>query len=218
MTNSGKIKILLTGFVPFGGETVNPAQLIVEALELQRPDVDLHKAILPVSFLQSKKIMEDLITEIEPDAILSIGQSGGCSEVKVERFAINLNDATKSDNDGDTPFERKIYEDGENVYFASIPTKEIVRNIREMGIPALLSNSAGLYVCNNVMYTALHCIKSYQRSAMAGFIHVPYLPQQAVLKEKKPSMSLQDMTTAIETALNTIISEIQATQPETSIS
>lgn len=218
MTNSGKIKILLTGFVPFGGETVNPAQLIVEALELQRPDVDLHKAILPVSFLQSKKIMEDLITKIEPDAILSIGQSGGCSEVKVERFAINLNDATKSDNDGDTPFERKIYEDGENVYFASIPTKEIVRNIREMGIPALLSNSAGLYVCNNVMYTALHCIKCYQRSAMAGFIHVPYLPQQAVLKEKKPSMSLQDMTTAIETALNTIISEIQATQPETSIS
>lgn len=210
MTDMMNKRILLTGFLPFGGETINPAQEIVETIKIDRSDVELHKAILPVSFLQSKKILEELLTEIKPDAVLSLGQSGGCSEIKIERFSINLNDTCKPDNDGDIPFERKIYADGANAYFASIPVKKIVSNIRENGIPSILSNSAGLYVCNNVMYTALHFIESHKLSSKAGFIHVPFLPQQAVTKDKKPSMNLCDMVKAVEIAINTIADDLKS--------
>lgn len=210
-----RLKILLTGFEPFGAETINPAQEIVKSINLEMSDVEIHKAILPVSFLQSKKAIEDLMTEIQPDAVISLGQSGGCSEIKIERFAINLNDTLKPDNDGDTPCDRKIYEDGANAYFATLPMKKIVSKIRDNGIPSVLSNSAGLYVCNNVMYSVLHYIESHKMNTKAGFIHVPFLPQQAVNKDKKPSMHLNDMVKGVEIAIEATVGELM--KPSTDI-
>ena len=211
----GKLKILLTGFLPFGGNTINPSQLIVESLEYSHPCVELHKVILPVSFLQSKKQVEELMEVLRPDAVISIGQSGGRGEINIERIAVNLNDAVKPDNDGDIPFERKIYEDGANAYFATVPVKKIVQNIKDAGIPAALSNSAGLYVCNNVMYTVLHYIESHKMNTKAGFIHVPFLPQQAVNKDKKPSMHIDDMVKGVEIAIETTVGELM--KPSTDI-
>ncbi len=209
----GKLKILLTGFLPFGGNTINPSQLIVESLEYSHPCVELHKVILPVSFLQSKKQVEELMEVLRPDAVISIGQSGGRGEINIERIAVNLNDAVKPDNDGDIPFERKIYEDGANAYFATVPVKKIVQNIKDAGIPAALSNSAGLHVCNNVMYTVLHNVAARHIPVVAGFIHVPYLPQQAALMDKKPSMNLQDMIAAVRIAIDTVVCELSSLKP-----
>ena len=197
------MKVILTGFEPFGQENVNPSWEAVKAFPELLEDVEVLKVCLPVSFQKAMMMLEQAVDDYRPDVVLSIGQAGGRYEIEVERVAINIADSKKPDNDGYQPQERQLRADAPNAYFSNLPLKRLVEAIQDEGIPATISNSAGLYVCNSVFYTAMHLVYSKYPNMQAGFIHVPYMPCQVVDKNKQPSMST-------ETAVQALIAVIQA--------
>ena len=136
--------------------------------------------------------------------MLSIGQAGGRAEITPERIAINIDDARIPDNEGNQPVDRPIVPDGENAYFSNLPIKTMMEAIKKEGIPASVSNSAGTYVCNHLMYSVLYYIKKNALPIKAGFIHVPYIPEQTVNKKDKPSMSLAEIVRGLEAAIRVI--------------
>ena len=148
--------------------------------------------------------MLETIEQEKPDYVLSIGQAGGRAEITPERIAINIDDAGIPDNEGNQPVDRTIYPDGENAYFSTLPVKAIVEAIKREGIPASISNSAGTYVCNHLMYSVLYSIKKNALPIKAGFIHVPYIPEQTVNKKDKASLSLEEIVRGLEAALREI--------------
>jgi len=207
------MKILVTGFEPFNGETVNPSEQIVYRLEAPE-GVCLIKEILPVEFKKSTARLKELFQKYQPDVVLSVGQAGGRAEISVERVAINI-DCVKSsngskllpDNAGDMPVDDPIEVDGASAYFATLPLWEIVDAIQERGIPAGISNSAGTYVCNHVMYESLYLAAVQYPQMKAGFIHVPFLPEQIAHREDKDrlaAMPLEDMVRALQAALEVL--------------
>ncbi|WP_311376804.1 pyroglutamyl-peptidase I [Anaerococcus lactolyticus] len=191
------MKILITGFDAFGGEKINPASLILDRLPDEIDGNKVEKLIIPTAFFKVADIIERKIVDLRPDIVISIGQAGGRSDITVERVAINIADASIADNDGKKPIDEKIRRDGENAYFSTLPIKAIVENLRAEEIPASVSNSAGTFVCNFVMYNDLYFAKKY-KAFTAGFIHVPYLPGQVIDKKGVASMSLEDMVKAVE--------------------
>lgn len=199
------MKVLVTGFDPFGGEKVNPALEAVKKLPAEIAGAEIIKKEIPTVFKRSLKVLEKAIDEIKPDVVLSIGQAGGRFDITVEKVAINLQDASIPDNDSEQPVDEKVFEDGENAYFSSIPVKKIVENINKTGIPASVSYTAGTYVCNNIMYAGLYFINKKYPNMKGGFIHVPFITQQAVGKKNTASMSLNDIVTALEEAIKTIV-------------
>ncbi len=199
------MKVLVTGFDPFGGEKVNPALEAVKKLPSEIAGAEIIKQEIPTVFKRSLKVLEKAIDEIKPDVVLSIGQAGGRFDITVEKVAINLQDASIPDNDSEQPVDEKVFEDGENAYFASIPVKKIVENINKTGIPASVSYTAGTYVCNNIMYAGLYFINKKYPNMKGGFIHVPFITQQAVGKKNTASMSLNDIASALEEAIKTIV-------------
>lgn len=198
------MKILVTGFDAFNGEKINPASLIIDKLRKEVSGHKIEKLLLPTSFYKAGEILEKEIDKLRPDIIISLGQAGGRSEITVERVAINIADASISDNDGNMPIDEKIKKDGENAYFSTLPIKAIVENLKKEEISASVSNSAGTYVCNYVMYTDLYLSKKYE-GMTAGFIHVPYLPAQVLDKRGVASMSLENMVRAVETIIKTSV-------------
>ena len=198
------MKILVTGFDAFNGEKINPSSLILERLADNIDSHKIEKLILPTAFYKVQDLIEEKILAYKPDIIISLGQAGGRSEITVERVAINIADASISDNDGKKPIDEKIRLDGENAYFSSLPIKAIVENLRQAEIPAAISNSAGTYVCNFVMYNDLYLAEKYNDMS-AGFIHVPYLPAQVLDKRGVASMSLEEMVKAVEIIIKTSI-------------
>lgn len=194
------MKVLVTGFEPFGGETINPSWEAVKELPEKIGNAEIIKHQLPVSFKGVKEKLPKIIDEIEPNVVILTGQAGGRVNITVERVAINVMDARMEDNEGYKPEDEPIFEDAPAAYFATIPVKRIVNALRENKIPAMVSNSAGTYVCNTAMYTALHYIAINGLEAKAGFIHVPYIPEQ-VLEKPQPSMSLEMIRKAIEIAI-----------------
>ena len=198
------MKILITGFDAFNGEKINPSSLILERLADNIDSHKIEKLILPTAFYKVQDLIEEKILAYKPDIIISLGQAGGRSEITVERVAINIADASISDNDGKKPIDEKIRLDGENAYFSSLPIKAIVENLRQAEIPAAVSNSAGTYVCNFVMYNDLYLAEKY-KDISAGFIHVPYLPAQVLDKRGVASMSLEEMVKAVEIIIKTSI-------------
>lgn len=199
------MKILVTGFDPFGGESINPALEAVKKLPDTISGAQIIKQEIPTVFERSIKVLEDAIKEHEPDVVLSVGQAGGRYDITVEKVAINLQDARIPDNDGAQPVDKKVFEDGENAYFATIPVKAIVENINKAGIPASVSYSAGTYVCNNIMYAGLYLINKKYPHIRGGFIHVPFIPEQAIGKRNAPTMSVSDITKALKEAIKTIV-------------
>lgn len=199
------VKLLLTGFEPFGGETINPAQ---EALALV-PDrigaLEIVKLILPVVFGKSIAVVRAALREHRPDAVLCIGQAGGRMEATPERVALNLNDARIPDNDKNQPVDEPIFADGPAAYFATLPVKDMVAAIRSAGLPARVSNTAGLFVCNQVMYGVLYYLAHELPHTLGGFMHVPYAPEQAARQSApQPSMSKDDIARAISAAIGAI--------------
>jgi len=194
------MKILITAFEPFGGEKVNPA---LEAIKLL-PDTigksQILKLELPTIFNKSIEKVWQYIDAHKPDIIISLGQAGGRACISVERVAINVDDASIADNDGNMPVDRPIFKDGDNAYFSSLPIKNIVEAIKKAGIPARISNTAGTYVCNHIMFGVLYKIHKENLNMKAGFIHVPYIPEQVIDKPESPSMSLENIVKAIEAA------------------
>ncbi|MCO6040752.1 pyroglutamyl-peptidase I [Thermococcus alcaliphilus] len=194
------MKVLVTGFEPFGGEKINPSWEAVKELPEKIGNAEIIKHQLPVSFKGVKEKLPKIIEDVRPDVVVLTGQAGGRVNITVERVAINVMDARMEDNEGYKPEDEPIFEDAPAAYFATIPVKRIVNALRENKIPAMVSNSAGTYVCNTAMYTALHYIAINGLEAKAGFIHVPYIPEQ-VLEKPQPSMSLEMIRKAIEIAI-----------------
>lgn len=198
------MKILITAFDPFGGEKINPALEVIKGLDDNIESCQLIKLEIPTVFGKAEEVIERKIKEVRPDVILSLGQAGGRSDISVERVAINIDDAKISDNEGNMPIDEKIREDGDTAYFATIPIKAIVEEIRKEKLPASISNTAGTFLCNHVMYQDLYLAKKYG-NMRAGFIHIPFLPDQVLDKKDTASMNLDDMLRAIRAAIRAII-------------
>ena len=190
-------RILLTAFEPFGGETVNPSLEILKILA-RRTDADV--LTVPVTFADSHAVVLPHLAG--HDAVVMLGQAKGRKGLTVERVAINVDDASMPDNAGDAPTDRAISPDGPAAYFSTLPIKSIVNAIRAEELSASVSNSAGTYVCNHLMYSVLHALRG--TSVRAGFIHVPALPEQTQGHPEIPSMTLEDMVRGIEAALNVL--------------
>lgn len=200
------MKILVTGFEPFDGESVNPALEAVKGLPERIGDAEIVKAEIPVVFGRAGEKLAEAVAACTPDIVLCIGQAGGASVMSVERIAVNLIDARIADNDGKQPVDVPVKEDGENAYFASVPVKAMVRAMQQGGVPAQLSFSAGSFVCNAVMYELLYLIDKKYPQMKGGFIHVPYTPQQAAAKQPNPaSMHLEDMTKGLRLAIEAAV-------------
>ena len=194
------MKIIVTGFDPFGGEKINPSIECVKAL----PDiegVELIRLELPTVFKESAKRLNEVINDVKPDAVLSVGQAGGRPGITMERIAINVDDARIPDNISQQPIDEAIQLDGEAAYFTTLPIKRIVKAIREAGIPAEVSNSAGTFVCNHIMYQALFAATKADKPFKAGFMHIPFIPEQTT---DKPSLPLEESTKAVQIAIETI--------------
>ena len=203
------MKILMTGFEPFGGETFNPSFEAIRRMPDKVAGAEIVKLELPTSFSRSASAIENAIRTVQPEVVISVGQAGGRCCVTVERVAINLADARMPDNDGAQPVDELLQADGPAAYFATVPVKDIVRNIRSHGIPCDLSYTAGSYVCNCVMYHVLHLASSQFPKLRAGFLHLPYAEEQAVNKPSgTASMSLQTMTRALEYAAEAIVNRL----------
>ena len=198
------MKILLTAFSPFGGEKINPSLEAVKLVKDKILETDIIKLEVPTVFGKSIKIVADAIEKEKPDYVLCIGQAGGRDGITPERVAINIDDARILDNEGNQPIDRPIFADGEPAYFSNLPVKSMVEEIRKEGLPASLSNSAGTYVCNHLMYGVLYTLSKKYKGVKGGFIHVPFIPEQTVDKPDKPSMSLPDIVRGLEAAIRAV--------------
>lgn len=201
-------KILITGFDAFGGESINPAYEALQHLEgsgfrIGR-GVEVITREIPTVFGASAQAVREAIQDIMPQAVVGIGQAGGAHGIRVERVALNTDDARIEDNAGNRPIDSPIEPDGPVAYWASIPAREVVEAIRHEGIPATLSYSAGTFVCNHVFYSTCHFVASHSLNIKVGFIHVPYLPEQAVEKDAAPSMSRECIVMALEAAVRVV--------------
>lgn len=198
------MKILVTGFDPFGGEETNPAIESVKRINENIEGAEIIKLEIPTVFHKASDVVEAKIKEVKPDVILSVGQAGGRYGITVERVAINEDDARIEDNEGNQPIDVKIREDGAPAYFASLPIKAMVEEIKKENIPASVSNSAGTFVCNHIMYQDLYLAEKYG-NIKAGFIHVPFLTEQVVDKPNTASMSLDDIVRGLNAAIRAIV-------------
>ena len=198
------MKVLLTGFDPFGGDKVNPATEAVKRVSDNVNGVEVVKIEVPTVFHKSIDVVAKTIEEVKPDAVLCIGQAGGRAELTPERVAINLDDARIADNEGNQPIDVKIFEDGEPAYFATLPIKAMVASMRNAGIPASVSNTAGTFVCNHLMYGVLYTLAKKYPGVRGGFMHVPFIPEQVVSRANTPSMALFDIVKGIEAAITAI--------------
>ncbi|EKF49157.1 pcp pyrrolidone-carboxylate peptidase [Thermosipho africanus H17ap60334] len=201
------MKILVTGFEPFSGEKINPSFEAVKKLPNYIGNAQIIKASIPTIFRKSIEVLDELIVKEKPEIVICVGQAGGRYEITVERVAINIDDANIPDNEGNNPKDKVIFEDGENAYFSNLPIKKMVEEIKNCNIPASISNSAGTFVCNHLMYGLLYLINKKYKNMKGGFIHVPYLPQQVLNKKNVPSMSLDNIVQALVCSIKAILKE-----------
>ena len=197
------MKLLLTAFTPFDGEKINPALEAVKLVKDRIGNLLIVKLEVPTVFGKSIDTVREAIEREKPDFVLSIGQAGGRAEITPERVAINLNDARIPDNEGNQPIDEPIFPDGENAYFSTLPVKAMVEAIRKEGLPSSLSNSAGTYVCNHLMYGVLYYLDK-RPVIKAGFIHVPYIPEQTKNKKEMPALELSEIVRGLEAAITAI--------------
>jgi pyroglutamyl-peptidase len=198
------MKLLLTAFDPFGGDKVNPALEAVKLVPGKIGKVDIVKLEIPTVFRKSIDRVVEAIEKEKPDVVFCIGQAGGRFDLTPERVAINVDDARIPDNEGNQPVGT-IYEDGENAYFATLPIKAMVQKIREAGLPSSVSNSAGTFVCNHIMYGVLYHLNKRFPGIRGGFMHVPFIPEQVVSRPApSPSLALADISRGIGEAIKAI--------------
>ena len=225
-------KLLLTAFTPFDGERINPALEAVKLVKDKIGNLEIIKLEVPTVFGKSIETVREAIEREKPDFVLSIGQAGGRAEITPERVAINLDDARIPDNEGNQPIDEPIFPDGENAYFSTLPVKAMVEAIRKEGLPSSLSNSAGTYVCNHLMYGVLYFVHNeycshsvrylsdnnaqHKSSSLlfseeesssvvkAGFIHVPYIPEQVKDKKEMPALPLSVIVRGLEAAIRAV--------------
>ncbi|MDP7988890.1 pyroglutamyl-peptidase I [Bacillus sp. MHSD_36] len=194
--------VLLTGFDPFGGESINPAWEVAKSLH--EKTVGEYKIIskqVPTVFQKSIQVLKEYIEELNPEMIICIGQAGGRPDITIERVAINVDDARIADNEGNQPVDVPVVEEGPAAYWSTLPMKAIVKRLQEEGIPASVSQTAGTFVCNHLFYGLMHELEKYDKKMKGGFIHIPFLPEQASNYPGQPSMSLSTIRKGIELAI-----------------
>ena len=199
------MKILVTGFDPFGGEKVNPALEAVKSLPSVIHGAEIRWVEIPTVFYKSAEILETEIVRYQPDVVLCIGQAGGRASLTPERVAINQDDARIPDNQENQPIDTPIRLDGQAAYFSTLPIKAMVQAIKEVGLPATVSNTAGTFVCNHLMYQALYLADKKFPHMRAGFMHIPYMTEQVINKPNTASMNLSDIVKGIEAAIGAIV-------------
>ena len=203
------MKILVTGFDPFGGEKINPALETIKLLPNIILGAQIIKLEIPTVVGKSLVKIKKAVEKGNPDVVLSIGQAGGRADISVERIGINVDDCRIPDNDGNQPVDEPIVKDGPAAYFVTLPIKAIVKKLRDNKIPASISNTAGTFICNHVCYGTAHL--AAERTAAgkpmkSGFIHIPFLPEQVIEKPATiPSMSIDNIVAGITFAIEAII-------------
>lgn len=201
------MKILVTGFDPFGGEKINPAIESVKRLPDTILNAEIIKLEIPTVYMKSLEAIDNAIEKYNPDVILSIGQAGGRPDITVERVGINIDDYRIPDNEGNQPIDKPIFEDGKLAYFSKLPIKAMVENIQKNNIPASVSNTAGTFVCNHVLYGVAYLLDKKYSNKKSGFIHIPFLPEQVIDKRGQASMSLNDIVKGLKAAIEAIITK-----------
>ena len=191
-------RILITGFEPFGGESMNPSWEAVLRLPTEINGYDIIKLCIPVVFEKAADAVVQMAEKTDPSVIISIGQAGGRAAITPELVGINLRNASIPDNEGNLPQDERILLNGDDAHFSTLPVRKMAEAIKNKGIPALVSYSAGAYVCNDVLYTLLERYKSTDKRIC--FIHIPYCPEQ----NKEPSMSIDEAVKGIITAIESI--------------
>lgn len=200
---------MLTGFEPFGGEDINPSLEAMKDLDgYQYKDYEVVGLEVPTVYDESIDVIEKKISIVDPEAVISVGQAGGRNSISVERIGINIDHTTQEDNEGNTPKNRLIDENGKDGHFSTLPIQEITDNLKENEIPAKISNTAGTYICNHIMYGVLNHIEKNRLDMKAGFIHVPYIPEQ-VMDKDKPSMSMEMISEAVKIVIETTIDSFE---------
>ena len=199
------MKILVTGFDPFGGEAINPAWEAVSRLPKEIEGADIVTVQIPTVFGDSAKRLFEAVEEQQPDAVVCVGQAGGRFGITPERVAINVDDARIADNKGQQPLDTVIQADGAPAYFTTLPVKAMVEAVKKVGLPASLSNTAGTFVCNHIMYQNLYYLAKHYPKTQGGFIHVPYVTEHVVDKPGQASMALADIVKGLTVCLETIV-------------
>ncbi len=195
---------LLLGFAPFGGEMVNPSWQAVRALDGAM--IESHQVVaveLPCEFDRALHVLWHALRKTEPRVAIAVGLAGGREGISLERVAINLIDARIPDNAGAQPVDVPVLRGGAAAFFATLPVKASLLALQEAGIPAHLSQTAGTYVCNQVFYALLHALRR-QRNTRAGFIHVPWSPEQAEA-HGEAGMPIEQVTRALEIIVRTAL-------------
>lgn len=193
-------KLLITGFDPFGGETINPSWEAVSRLEDRIGAYEVIKMQIPTVFGKAFECVFEAAERIKPDCILCVGQAGGRKGVTPEVIGINLREAGIADNEGNRIVNEPIIKDGPAAYFSTVPVRAMAQKMKDADLPAALSYSAGAFVCNDVLYSLLHRYRD--TNTRVGFIHVPYLPEQA--KENVPSLTLDRIVFALQKAIEAL--------------
>ncbi|QNP57740.1 pyroglutamyl-peptidase I [Paenacidovorax monticola] len=191
-------RILVTGIEPFDGETINPSWEAVRVLDGE--EIDGHLVVarqLPCVIAEVGAVLTAAIEELDPVLVLCLGQAGGRADISIERVAINVVDARIPDNAGRQPVDEPVIAGGPAAYFSTLPIKALVRALRDAGIPASVSQTAGTYNCNAIFYTLSHHIATRRPRLRGGFIHVPYLPSMATRHPGAPSLARETVTQAV---------------------
>ena len=199
------MKILVTGFDPFGDDKINPAIEAVKRLPDEIKGAQFVKIEIPTIFGKCADVTHAAILKEKPDYVLSIGQAGGRFGLTPERVAINFDDGRIKDNAGYQPLGTPVHEDGQNAYFTQLPVKAMARAIRVAGLPSSVSTTAGTYVCNHIMYQVQYMIDKEFQELKAGFMHIPFLPEQVTSRPNTPSLSLTDDVKGITAAIAAIV-------------
>lgn len=199
------MKILITGFDPFGNDTINPSYEAVKLLPDKILDAEIIKLEIPTVMIKSIDTVIEKIKVTEPDVVINVGQAGGRFTITPEKVAINLNDFRIPDNEGNQPSDQAIVIGGENAYFTTLPIKAMVKKMKESGIPASVSYSAGSFVCNHIMYGVLHHINQNKLPIRAGFIHIPFMNEQVLDRQPAPAMNLKDLAFGLEKAIEAVV-------------
>lgn len=204
------MKIIITGFAPFGGEQINPSYEAIKLLPDELNGCQLIKLELPVSYDACHSILDWMITLHRPDGVICLGQAKGRTAITPEMVAINLKHSSAPDNVGVTYLDTPVLEDGPAAYFTSLPVRNMVNRLQEANIPGFVSYSAGTYVCNCLMYQLLHQLNAEYPEIKGGFIHVPYCREQ-VTEGALPlfTLSVHEISQGIEICLRTLIDDLR---------
>jgi pyroglutamyl-peptidase len=195
-----KSKVLISGFKPFGGATLNPSELLVNVLEQdQIPGVELFTVVLPVEFDRSAEILLEKVKQIQPDLVIAFGQAEGRTAINPEKIAINLDDARIPDNSGDERKDVVIDKNGSDSYVTTLPIEMMVDAMKRAGYPAEISLSAGTFVCNHIFYKLQKTLSG--SNIRSGFVHLPLVTEQSSEFPGKFTMELEDMVSATKAAI-----------------